>query len=75
MEKCQQQTNGVPQPNDRVMRFSEVMQVTGRSKTMLYGDIKAGRFPSGFLIGKRARGFLLSDVMEWVDSRKNGGAV
>ena len=80
MEKCQQQTaqkeqktNGVPQPHDRVVRFSEVMQITGRSKTMLYQDIKVGRFPSGFLIGKRARGFLLSDVMGWLESRRNGG--
>lgn len=70
----QPQPSGIPHPTDRALRLPEVVQITGRSKTMIYDDAKAGRFPKGFLIGARARAWLLSDVMGWLDSRKNMGA-
>lgn len=68
------QTVGIPQPNDRAVRLREVIQITQRSKTMLYSDIRAGSFPAGFLIGVRARAWMLSEVMQWLESRKQGGA-
>ncbi|UOG91218.1 MAG: AlpA family phage regulatory protein [Candidatus Thiothrix sulfatifontis] len=67
--------SGVPQPHDRAARLPEVIQITQRSKTMIYEDIRAGRFPAGFLIGKKARAWMLSDVMGWLASRKQGGAM
>lgn len=69
-----QPASGVPQPHDRAARLPEVIQISGRSKTMIYEDIKAGRFPAGFLIGRRSRAWMLSDVMNWLESRKGGGA-
>lgn len=69
-----QHINTVPQPHDRAVRLSEVIQITGRSKTMVYEDIKVGRFPAGFLIGVKARAWMLSDVMGWLEARKQGGA-
>lgn len=68
----QPQPSGIPHPNDRALRLPEVVQITGRSRTMIYEDAKAGRFPKGFLIGARARAWLLSDVMAWLKSRKVG---
>lgn len=70
-----QPVSGVPQPSTRAVRLPEVIQISGRSKTMIYADVKAGRFPAGFLIGSRARAWLLSDVMDWLEARKQGGAV
>jgi prophage regulatory protein len=75
VQKEPQPVSGVPQPHDRVARLPEVIQISGRSKTMIYEDIKAGRFPAGFLIGKKARAWLLSDIMGWLESCKQGGAV
>lgn len=66
-------SSGIPQPNDRAARLPEVIQITQRSKTMIYEDIRGGVFPSGFLIGKRARAWMLSDVMSWLESRKQEG--
>ena len=71
---AQPQHSGIPQPTDRAVRLPEVIQITGRSKTMIYDDAKAGRFPRGFLIGRKARAWLLSDVMAWLESRKEAGA-
>jgi prophage regulatory protein len=73
-QKESQTVSGIPQPNTRAVRLPEVIQISGRSKTMIYADVKAGRFPAGFLIGSRARAWLLSDVMAWLESRKQGGA-
>lgn len=75
VQKEPQPVSGVPQPHDRAVRLPEVIQISGRSKTMIYEDVKAGRFPKGFLIGKKARAWMLSDVMGWLESRKQGGAV
>lgn len=66
-------SDGIQQPYTRIARMAEIVRITGRSKTMIYEDIKDGRFPAGFLIGKRARGWLLSDVMAWLESCKTGG--
>lgn len=69
------QQSGIPQPPDRAVRLPEVIKLIGRSKTMIYEDIRAGRFPAGFLVGKRARAWMLyADVMQWLESKKNGGA-
>ncbi len=70
----QPQSSGIPQPTDRAVRLPEVIQITGRSKTMIYDDVKAGRFPRGFLIGGRARAWSLRAVMNWLESRKEVGA-
>ena len=66
----QPHTSGAPQPHTRAVRLPEVMQITQRSKTMIYADIRDGRFPVGFLIGKRARAWFLHEVMDWLESRK-----
>lgn len=63
------------QPHDRAVRLPEVIIITQRSKTMLYGDMRAGIFPAGFLTGKRSRAWMLSDVMAWLESRKAAAGV
>lgn len=74
VQKEPQPSSGLPQPYDRATRLPEVIQITQRSKTMIYEDIRAGRFPAGFLIGRKARAWMLSDVMGWLESCKQGGA-
>ena len=64
---------GIPQATSRAARLPEVLHLTGKSKTAIYQDIRDGRFPAGFLIGKRARAWMLSDVMAWLDSRAAAG--
>ncbi len=71
-EQEPQPIGGILQASDRAVRISEVVQITGRSKTMIYQDIRAGRFPAGFLIGRRARAWSLTTVMGWLESRKAG---
>lgn len=63
----------IQQPPDNAVKLQEVMHITKRSKTIIYLDIRDGKFPAGFLIGKRARVWMLSDIMAWLESRKVSG--
>lgn len=62
-------TELVPTASDRAIRMPEVIQLTGMSRTSIYDSIKSGTFPKGFLIGKRARGWMLSTVMNWLQEK------
>jgi prophage regulatory protein len=62
----------IPQATDRAIRMEELKHLLGLSKTTIYEMIKNKEFDSGFLIGKRARGWCLSTAIEWLESRKAG---
>ena len=55
-------------PN-RVMRFSEVMTITGLSRGSIYKQIAAGTFPKNISLGGRATGFLAREVDDWLRAR------
>lgn len=57
---------------DRAVKLPEVVQLTGKSKTSIYREIKAGRFPAGFSIGIRARAWSLNAVNSWLEQCKQG---
>ncbi len=69
------QTCGALEAPDRAIRLPEVVKITARSKTRIYDGIRAGSFPAGFLIGARARAWMLSEVMQWLESKRSGGVV
>lgn len=60
-------------PHDRAIRLPEVIQITGRSKTMIYSDAQKGLFPKGFKIGLKARAWSLNEINAWLESRKQTG--
>ena len=46
----------------RIIRLPEVMSRTGKSRSTIYQEIKAGKFPEPVKIGKRASGWVESEV-------------
>lgn len=53
----------------RILRFREVVNKTGLSRSTVYGRIRAGDFPAPVPLGAgRAVGFLERDVDGWIDS-------
>lgn len=60
-------------PHDRAIRLPEVIQITGRSKTMIYSDAQKGLFPKGFKIGLKARAWSLNEINAWLESPKQTG--
>ena len=58
----------------KIIRAAEVLEMIGLSRTTLWRLVKAGKFPAPLKLSVRARGWRLSDVEAWLDSRERFGA-
>ncbi|WP_018990997.1 helix-turn-helix transcriptional regulator [Aromatoleum toluclasticum] len=54
---------------DRVLRLPQVKTLTGRSRSAIYADVKAGAFPAPVKIGPKASGWLESEIEAWLAKR------
>ena len=54
---------------DRILRLKDVMKKTGLAKSTIYQKIKDGDFPAQIKLGKRAAGWIESEVDAWIASR------
>ncbi len=52
-----------------LIRLPEVIRRTGRSRSRIYEDIKAGIFPAPVKIGARAIAFPVEEINQWIASR------
>ena len=59
--------------NDKVLRIKTVLGKTGLSRTTLYREINANRFPKPKKIGPRAVGWPESVINIWLESRPESG--
>lgn len=55
--------------NVTFLRLPEVKAVTGLSKTTIYERIREADFPSPVPIGKRAVGWIESEIKQWAANR------
>ena len=53
-----------------LLRTKAVLERTGLCRSSLYAQIKIGTFPSPVKIGKRAVAWHISDIANWIKSRK-----
>ena len=52
----------------RLMRLPEVIKETGRSRTRIYIDMAAGRFPKSIKIGPRSIAWSSDAVQAYIES-------
>lgn len=50
-----------------IHRLPAVMKLSGKGRTQLMEDVKAGRFPAPVRIGLRAIGWKSSSIRQWQD--------
>lgn len=55
---------------DRILRLPQVREMTGLGTTSIYGLIRTGNFPAQLKLTPRASGWLESQVLAWVKSRR-----
>ena len=60
-------------PRDRLLRLPEVEAVTGMKKTTIYALMRDGKFPNRLCITRRMSAWPESAVLQWVQSKINGG--
>lgn len=63
----------------RMLRFPDVMNKTGLSKSAIYGRIRSHEFPAPIPLGPRAVGFVAHEVDAWLrgliaDARRTAGS-
>ncbi|MDF1706918.1 MAG: AlpA family phage regulatory protein [Paracoccaceae bacterium] len=59
---------------DRVVRIKEQIHVAGTGRTRFYELSKDPDFPEEIILGKRARGRWLSELIAFIESRKHRSA-
>ncbi|EGQ7810169.1 AlpA family transcriptional regulator [Vibrio parahaemolyticus] len=53
----------------RFLRMSEVIHLTGLSRSSIYDRMNANQFPKSVPLGGRAVAWVESEVMEWLENR------
>jgi prophage regulatory protein len=57
----------------RLLRLPEVVSRTGKARSTIYRDVKAGAFPAPVQIGERSVAWREADIVAWMDSLRTAG--
>ncbi|ENM5751140.1 AlpA family transcriptional regulator [Vibrio mimicus] len=61
----------MPENNIRLIRFREVLTMTGLSRSSLYRFIEENQFPPQVQLGGRAVAWVEGEVQDWIKKRIN----
>ncbi|ELY5214362.1 AlpA family transcriptional regulator [Vibrio cholerae] len=61
----------MPENNIRLIRFREVLTMTGLSRSSLYRFIEENQFPTQVQLGGRAVAWVEGEVQDWIKMRIN----
>jgi prophage regulatory protein len=53
----------------RILKLSEVEARVGLKKTTIYKSVQAGTFPAPIALGGKARGWVDSEIDQWIEER------
>lgn len=57
--------------NNRILRFQEVIDLTGLSRSTIQRKEQAGLFPKRKQLGLNSVGWLESDIQQWLENLPN----
>ena len=55
--------------SERLLRLPEVMRNTGLGRSAIYAKMQAGEFPPSVPISAKSRGWVASEVADWIQHR------
>jgi|SaaInlStandDraft_1057018.scaffolds.fasta_scaffold885033_1 prophage regulatory protein len=61
-------------PQMKILKLKEVLELISISKSTLYNEINEGRFPEPIKLSRRSVGWLIEDVYNWRDKKKESQA-
>ncbi len=56
-------------PTKQLIKISEVIHRTAKSRSSIYKAINEGKFPKSYPNGERAVAWLASDIDAWIDAQ------
>jgi prophage regulatory protein len=54
--------------NNKILRYQEVIELTGLSRSTIWRKEQAGLFPTRKQLGLNSVGWLASDVQHWLEN-------
>jgi len=57
--------------NCKVIKLAQVKELTTFSSATIYRLIKKGEFPRQLKLSERSAGWLLEDIYNWIEEKKN----
>lgn len=54
----------------QILRLPQVLATTRLSRSTIYSLVQKGQFPTPIKLGERASGWLETDIVNWVESRR-----
>ncbi len=70
MPKPTARTASNPQRLPRLMRFPEVMELTGLTRSGIYFLIGRGQFPKPIKLGGHSVAFIEPEIAEWIEHKR-----
>ena len=58
--------NQINHSTERFLRLHAVKEITGKSRSTIYADMKEGAFPQNFKVGPNSAVWRESDVRQWM---------
>jgi prophage regulatory protein len=52
-----------------LLRIQEVIARTGLSRSLLYSQVQAGKFPAPVRVGERSSAWVDTEVARWIEER------
>ena len=56
-------------PKTRLLRFNEVIERTGKSRSAIYVLVNKGEFPTPVRLGAKSVAFVESEIEAWIEAR------
>ena len=54
----------------KLIRLPKVIEITGKSRTRIYEDMKDNRFPKAIKTGSRSVAWVEQEIAEWIEDKK-----
>lgn len=54
----------------KLIRLPKVIEITGKSRTRIYEDMKANRFHKAIKTGSRSVAWVEQEIAEWIEDKK-----
>ncbi|EAP4848544.1 AlpA family transcriptional regulator [Salmonella enterica] len=54
----------------KLIRLPKVIEITGKSRTRIYEDMKANLFPKAIKTGSRSVAWVEQEIAEWIEDKK-----
>ena len=61
-------------PEEKLVRVKDVLEITGMSRSTIWRLVNSGDFPAPYKLGPRMNAWHKSEIVTWIESRRENQA-